>query len=145
MHFPSPSGLACPSRSISFRNDPLWKFLEMHNFQQPDDRIWKLRYIPAHAKLPETTDYLEIKMSRDTKYNQMLSGGIVRPADLDEGGVYKVRTNEIKCYSLQLLLTFNSKFLCHYIDIIHFYFLCLCPGFDLAQYSMYFKSTCICC
>ena len=92
LHFPSPSGLACPSRSVSFRSDSLWNFLDMEKFQQPDDKIWKLQYIPANAKLQETTEYLEIKMSRDTKYNQMLSGGIFRPADLAEGGVYEVRS-----------------------------------------------------
>lgn len=51
-----------------------------------------MHYAPERANYKAKRETLEIKMSRDTKYEQMLSAGIVRNADLDNGGTYEVST-----------------------------------------------------
>ena len=90
LHFPSPSGVPCPTRSIPFDGIGDWTALDIPFFRQPDGRVWNTRFIPEHAKVQVDANMLEIKMSRDTKHEQMLSGAFLKSADMENGGIYEV-------------------------------------------------------
>ena len=64
-------------------------------FRQPGGRLWKTHFLPEHVKVQTDYETVEIKMSRDTKYEQMLTGAFRRSADLENGGEYQVITSLI--------------------------------------------------
>ena len=70
--------------------DVEWSTFNVSHFQQHDGTTWKLKYLSHYVKYQTDTNIMEIKMSRDFKHNQMLSGAVYKSADMHQEGTYEV-------------------------------------------------------
>lgn len=90
IHLPSPDGPGCPSRHISMINDGDWRRLEQIGFRDPSGTIWKLHHRIENIDTLIYDNAISIKLARDNIMNKMFTGAYVRPADIENGGVYHV-------------------------------------------------------
>ncbi|XP_071123199.1 uncharacterized protein [Mytilus edulis] len=90
IHLPSPDGPGCPSRHISMINDGDWRRLEQIGFRDPSGTIWKLHHRIENIDTLIYDNAISIKLARDNIMNKMITGAYVRPADIENGGVYHI-------------------------------------------------------
>ncbi|XP_048250793.1 uncharacterized protein LOC124111176 [Haliotis rufescens] len=95
LHHPVPDISACPVRPIKF-NDAGWKFFESNrNFDSRNTSL-SLTYGAAYVHRTDSGDSMDIKLTRDTKKDAMMSGSYFRDADLVNGGIYEFSIKSAK-------------------------------------------------
>ncbi|CAG2187681.1 unnamed protein product [Mytilus edulis] len=90
LHLPKPYGPGCPSRHISMINDGDWRRLEQIGFRDPSGTIWKLHHRKENIDTLIYDNAISVKLARHNNLNKMFTGAYVRPADIENGGVYDI-------------------------------------------------------
>lgn len=75
-------------------DDPLWSKLQQIGFRDPSGQDWSLVHRQENIHNLIHDNAISIKLARDVNKKQMFTGAYMRPADLGNGGTYKV---DIQC------------------------------------------------
>ncbi|XP_076086943.1 uncharacterized protein LOC143057517 [Mytilus galloprovincialis] len=100
LHLASPVGSACPARLISMTNDTDWKMLQQIGLKDPSGKKWSLKYQQENIYRDNNDDTVSIKLARDHKKEQMLTGAYYRPASLLNGGAYHISVKPAKGHGI---------------------------------------------
>ncbi|XP_063408918.1 uncharacterized protein LOC134692399 [Mytilus trossulus] len=100
LHFVNPVGSACPTRLISMSNDPHWQKLQIFELKDLSGKKWSLQYHPANIYQDSYDDTVSIKLARDQKKHQMLTGAYYRPASFKNGGTYHISVKPAKGHGI---------------------------------------------
>ena len=98
LHYQNPNGLSCPVQDLSF-TDGSWTTLENARLSDTTGLGWNIIYKPEFISTTNQPGLLRIKMARDSKSANMLSGGYWRFADFANTSTYQVRFEQ--CYVLK--------------------------------------------
>ncbi|XP_076087285.1 uncharacterized protein LOC143057777 [Mytilus galloprovincialis] len=96
LHLANSVGSACPARFISMTNDPDWKKLQQIGLKDPSGKKWSLKYQLENIYRNNYDDTVSVKLARDHKKHQMMTGAYLRPASLLNGGTYHISVKPAK-------------------------------------------------
>ncbi|VDI71255.1 Hypothetical predicted protein, partial [Mytilus galloprovincialis] len=100
LHFANPVGSACPTRLISMSKDPHWQKLQIFELKDLSGKKLSLQYQPANINTDIYDDTMSVKLARDQKKQQMLTGAYFRPASFKNGGTYHISVKPAKGHGI---------------------------------------------
>ncbi|OPL32756.1 hypothetical protein AM593_07099, partial [Mytilus galloprovincialis] len=81
-------------------NDTDWKKLQQIGLKDPSGKKWSLKYQLENIYRDNNDDTVSIKLARDHKKEQMLTGAYLRPASLLNGGAYHISVKPAKGHGI---------------------------------------------
>ena len=73
-------------------SDDVWKKLELAGINDEDGLKWNIQHRLENINTNAVRDVCTLKIARDSKAEQIYSAGMMHPAGLKNGGIYKVQS-----------------------------------------------------